>query len=157
KTAEVVNVTRPFRCGSDALDLVEKLDSTSTVDDAVDAMRGVLARFGSEFFGVVSMPRPDQRFEEVMHAIRIPSEWIEIYLQEQYAQVDPGLRHCKRTSFPFERKSAHFDPNTEPRAAEMVRRATDFGLWEGLWIPVHGSMGCEGVVWVGGDHLDLTP
>jgi LuxR family quorum sensing-dependent transcriptional regulator len=146
-----------FRCGKDALDFIETLNRTSTVNEAVHAMQEVLARFGIEYFCLNSMPRPDQRFEEVMHAVELPPEWIALYLQEQYAQVSPMLRHCRRTSFPFEWKSAPFDHEKEPRAAEMVRRATDFGLSEGLCVPIHGGNGCEGRVWMGSSHGNIMP
>jgi LuxR family quorum sensing-dependent transcriptional regulator len=38
----------------------------------------------------------------------------------------------------------------------FVRRATEFGLSEGLMVPIHGAAGCEGVVWMGGRRLELT-
>jgi DNA-binding CsgD family transcriptional regulator len=154
---EAIHVTGPFRCGKDALDVIEKLNRTSTLDDAVGAIGSVFADFGFDYFCLLNMPLPEQRFEEVMHAIRIPSEWLEVYLREDYVQIDPMLRHCRRTSLPFAWKSAPFDSEREPRAVEFVQRVTDFGLAEGLLVPVLGPFGCDGVVWMGGERLEITP
>ncbi len=140
----------------DALDLIETLDRTSTPDAVMDEMRGVLARFGFEYFCFASLPRPRQHFEDVMLAVRVPPEWIKIYCDQEYLHVDPAMRHVRGTTFPFEWKNARYDPDKEPRAAEMVRRATEFGLSQGVMVPVHGAAGCEGVVWMGGRHPELT-
>ena len=140
----------------DALDVIETLGRTSTTDAVMDEMRSVLARFGFEYFCFASLPRPQQQFEDVMLAIRVPPEWMKLYCEQQYVHVDPAMRHLRSTSFPFEWKSAPYDPEKEPRAAEMVRRATEFGLSEGVMVPIYGAAGCEGVVWMGGRHLELT-
>jgi LuxR family quorum sensing-dependent transcriptional regulator len=141
---------------SDALDLIETLGRTSTTDAVLDEMRRVLARFGFEYFCFASLPRPRQQFEDVMLAVRVPSEWIRIYCEQQYLQVDPAIRHARSTSFPFEWKDAPYDADKEPRAAEMVRRVTELGLSEGVMVPIYGAAGCEGVVWMGGRRLELT-
>jgi LuxR family quorum sensing-dependent transcriptional regulator len=140
----------------DALDLIETIGRAATTDAVMDAMRSALARFGVEFFCFASLPRPQQQFEDVMLAIRVPAEWIKIYCEQQYVHVDPAIRHLRSTSFPFEWKSAPYDPDKEPRAAELVRRATEFGLSEGLMVPIYGGSGCEGCVWMGGRRLELT-
>jgi DNA-binding CsgD family transcriptional regulator len=141
----------------DVLDLIDRLNRASAVPEAVASMREVLARFGFDFFCLHSMPRPDQPFDEVTHAIQVPDEWIKLYLQQQYAQVDPSIRYGRKTSFPFEWKSAPFNPEEEPRAVEFVQRVTDFGLLEGLCVPIHGSSGSEGGLWMGGRRPDLDP
>jgi len=139
----------------DALDLIEALGRTSTIDGVMDEMRSVLARFGFEFFCFCSLPQPRQELDDVALALRVPAEWIRIY-GEQYLHVDPALRHLRGTSFPFEWKDAPYDPDTEPRAVEMVQRVAEFGLSEGIVVPIHGATGCEGGVWMGGRHLDLS-
>jgi LuxR family quorum sensing-dependent transcriptional regulator len=141
----------------DALDLIETLGRTSTTDAVADEMGDILARFGFEFFCVTAMPRPQQQLEDVVLAARMPAEFIRIYRDEQYVHVSPAIRHLRSTSFPFEWKSAPYDPDEEPRAAELVRCVTDFGLGEALCVPVHGGAGCQGVVWMGGSRrLELT-
>jgi LuxR family quorum sensing-dependent transcriptional regulator len=142
--------------GREAFEFIEKLDRLSTPEEVMDVMQAVLQPFGFKFFCFNTFPRPQQRFEEVMLAIRVPPEWIKLYLQEQYVHVDPTIRYCRQTTYPFEWKDAPYDAEREPRAAEMVRRATDFGLSEGLWVPIPAATGSKGGVWLGGHRPDLT-
>lgn len=138
-----------------AYEVIENLDRLSTTDEVIDAMQVALARFGFEFFCFNTFPQRQQTFLDVKLACRIPSEWLRLYQDKGYIQVDPSIRFCQRTFRLFEWKDAPFDPEREPRAAEVVRRATDFGLSHGYLVPIHGPAGCDGDVWMGGYKLDL--
>ena len=122
----------------------------------LDEMAGMLREFGFEYLCLTGIPHAQQRFEDVMLAVRVPPEWFKIYLDENYAAIDPVIRQFRRTSRPFVWRSAPYDPEREPRAAELVRRVTEFGLAEGLCVPVFGPSGCEGGVWMGGEQPDLS-
>jgi LuxR family quorum sensing-dependent transcriptional regulator len=139
-----------------AFDFVDDLQRITTAEAVVATMTRAFASFGYEFFCVTTFPRPQQRFEEVILASRLPAEWIKIYLEERYVHDDPTIRHCKRVVYPFAWKDAPHDPEREPRAAELIQRAGDFGLANGLWVPIPSPTGCEGGVWLGGPHCDLT-
>jgi len=52
-------------------------------------------------------------------------------------------------------KEAPYDPEREPRAAEVVRLAEDFGVLDGFVIPVASPAGRMGQIWFGGRTLDL--
>ena len=143
-------------CGRDTLDLIEALGRAPTTRALLDVMAGLLRGFGFEYLGLSGIPHAHQRIEDVMLAVRVPPEWFKIYVAENYAAVDPSIRQFRRASRPFVWKSAPFDPEKEPRAAELVRRVTEFGLAEGLCVPVFGPSGCEGGVWMGGERPDLS-
>jgi LuxR family quorum sensing-dependent transcriptional regulator len=142
--------------GGKAFDFADGLDSLNTVEAVMDAMRDALAPAGVEFFCFSTFMRADQRFEDVMLAVRLPPEWFKIYLEEDYAHSDPFIRHCGRTFTPFELKDAPFDPDSEPKAVELVRRLADFKLSSGLVVPVPSPAGFEGIVWAGGYHFEAT-
>lgn len=143
-------------CGRDTLDLIEALGRASTTRTLLDEMAGMLRGFGFEYLCLTGIPHAHQRFEDVMLAVRVPAEWFKIYVDENYVAIDPAIRQFRRTSRPFVWKSAPLDPEKEPRAAAMVRRVTDFGLAEGLCVPVFGPSGCEGGAWMGGERPDLS-
>jgi DNA-binding CsgD family transcriptional regulator len=100
-----------------------------------------------------SIPQPNQKFEEVMLASRVPADWLELYLKEGYGHVDPAIRQCKYVVTPFYYLDARYDPESEPWAAEVVRRASDFGLADGVLVPIPAATGCIGNVWMGGHKL----
>jgi LuxR family quorum sensing-dependent transcriptional regulator len=70
--------------------------------------------------------------------------------------VDPAFRYAKTVVRPFRWfKEAPYDPEREPRAAEVVQRAGDFGILDGFLIPVASTAGRMGQIWFGGRTLDL--
>jgi LuxR family quorum sensing-dependent transcriptional regulator len=145
-----------FEYGRDAFAFVEALDRTQGADEVVDRMREALREFGFEFFCFSNFARADQKFEEVMWACRVPDEWLKVYLERDYAHDDPSIRMCKRTVHPFEYSEAPYDPEREPRAAEVMQRARDFRVAHGLLIPIPSPSGCVGNAWVGGYQPDLS-
>jgi LuxR family quorum sensing-dependent transcriptional regulator len=108
--------------------------------------------FGGEILEFVKLL---EKFEEVMLASRVPPEWLELYLKEDYCHADPAIRQCKHVVTPFHYVDAPYDPEVEPRAAEVVRRASDFGLENGVLVPVPTARGSIGNVWLGGNKLKL--
>ncbi len=148
--------TEKYYYGQEAFELIERLERLSTPEAVIEAVQAVVGRFGFEFFCFNTFPRPPQKFDEVMLASKLPPEWLKLYIEQDYAHVDPTIRWCKQTIHPFEWKDAPYDPEREPRAAELVQRATEFGLSRGFWVPIPGPKGTEGGVWMGGARPELT-
>jgi LuxR family quorum sensing-dependent transcriptional regulator len=86
----------------------------------------------------------------------LPPEWLKLYCEKQYAQVDHSFRECRRSVRAFEWRDAPYDPDREPGVAEYVQRAVDFGVDRGFMVPIPGPAGCEGNVWIGGPKLELN-
>jgi LuxR family quorum sensing-dependent transcriptional regulator len=142
--------------GREALDFIEGLDRVTTVTAAMDAMEDAFARFGFRTLIVTGLPNPDQRFEQVVLAKRWPAEWFKLYTANDYIRVDPVARLCRHSFNPFEWSDAAFDPEREPRAAEVMNRARDFNMARGFIIPIHGEDARNACVSMGGAHLDLN-
>ena len=122
----------------------------------MDATHGALGRFGLQFFCFNFLPDRDQTFEDVLLANRLPKEWLKLYQEMQFVHNDPSIRHCRRMLRPYRWfKEAPYDPEQEPRAVEVVQRAYDCGLLDGLVIPIASSTKRVGHVWMGGPALDL--
>ena len=138
------------------LGFVDALSGLSDSERVIDAMHRVLAATGAQFFCINFLPHPTERFEDVVLATRLPADWLACYSARNYIQDDPAVRHCRRTSQPFEWEAAPFDPVREPRAAEVVRRAKDCGLARGCMTPIPSASGSLGSVWIAG-AIELTP
>jgi DNA-binding CsgD family transcriptional regulator len=134
---------------------VDALSGFEDPADVIEAVHRVLASGGAEFFCFNFLPQPDERFEDVLLASRLPAGWLALYIAENYVRDDPAIRHCRRTAQPFEWDAAPFDPVREPRAADLVRQAKDFGLARGYMTPIPSASGSLGSVWVAG-RLQLT-
>jgi LuxR family quorum sensing-dependent transcriptional regulator len=138
------------------LGFVDALSGFSDSAAVMDAMHCVLAPAGAEFFCFNFLPQPDERFEDVLLASRLPAEWLRLYVTRNYVHDDPAIRHCGRTAQPFERDAAPFDPVREPRAAEVVQHVRELGLVRGCMTPIPSPSGPLGSIWVAG-AIELTP
>jgi LuxR family transcriptional regulator, quorum-sensing system regulator BjaR1 len=133
--------------------VIEDIKQASTSEIALKAFEEALAELGVAHFGVHFLPRPKERLEDVCIAWRIPPEWRELYLRENFCQADPAFRYARRTVLPFDWESAPYNPETEPRMKEMVERARDFDLHKGIAVPIPSPNGIIGIVGVAGPHF----
>jgi LuxR family quorum sensing-dependent transcriptional regulator len=131
------------------------IDALSALSDSaaiVEALHRALAIEGVRFFCFNFLPQSGESFDDVVLANRWPQDWLRLYVAENYIRDDPAIRYCRRVAQPFDWSAAPFDPVREPRAAEIVERARDFGLADGYVTPVPSPSGSLGSVWVAGQR-----
>lgn len=136
--------------GDQAFQFVEELDRCSTPAEILDGLQKVLRPFGIDYFCFNGLVHPNVKFEDVLWACRVPADWLQHYLAEDYGSRDPSIRLCQETVHPFEYREAWKSAQCQPDAAEVLIRAEEFGVANGLLLPVPGRTGCIGNVWVGG-------
>jgi DNA-binding HTH domain-containing proteins len=141
----------------EAFVFIEELDLLNAAQAVIDAMERSFSRFGFENFIVTGLPHPDQRIETLVLLKKWPMEWYLLYTGRSYDRFDPVIRLCRQTVQPFEWSEAPYDPQTEPRAAEVMSGAGAFGMREGFCLPIHGLNGYEACLSMSGRQLDLTP
>jgi LuxR family quorum sensing-dependent transcriptional regulator len=146
-----------FDYATEAFEFIGRLDQLSTPREVVDAVATSFELFGFENFIITGLPHLKERFDQVVLLKKWPRGWFEIYSREDYVRVDPIIRLCRSTVQPFEWSEAPYDRATEPRAAEVMDRATDFRMREGFCLPIHGINGYEACFSMSGTDLDLTP
>ncbi|KQY97310.1 transcriptional regulator [Pseudolabrys sp. Root1462] len=146
-----------FDHAHEAFAFVELLEKLSSPDEIMNQMEKALGRFGFENFILTGLPNPHQKAEQMVLARKWPQGWFEIYIKENYVAVDPVVRLCRNSVNPFDWADAPFDQATEPRALEVMNRASDFRMSNGFCIPIHGLTGYEACVSLGGVDLDLSP
>ncbi|KQW22636.1 transcriptional regulator [Afipia sp. Root123D2] len=143
--------------GRDAFDFIDGLNRHTTVVGVMDDAERAFNRFGFETIIVAGLPlNPNGDFSSRVMAKRWPAGWFDLYTQNDYEHDDPVVRHCRRTTQPFEWAEAPYDRIKEPRAAEVMNRATDFRMSKGFITPIHGLGGFKAVVSLGGQNIDLN-
>jgi LuxR family quorum sensing-dependent transcriptional regulator len=148
--------TENFDCAREAFSFIENLDRLNTIDDVLNSLELSLGVFGFENFVLTGLPNPQQRFEKMVVLRKLPMGWFELYASKDYVRVDPVVRMCRKTVHPFEWAEAPYNVDIEPRAAEVMHRATDFRLARGFCLPIHGTTGYEACLSMSGVHLDLS-
>jgi LuxR family quorum sensing-dependent transcriptional regulator len=138
----------------DAFDLVAGLDRMPGVDAVVAEVERILARYGITRLLFAGLPETE--FERAVLVSRWPPEFFALYVRNDYIRFDPIARRCRRSSQPFEWAAAHYYGDPEPRTAEVMRRAADFGLKQGFIVPINTPDGFKACVRMSGAQLDLT-
>jgi LuxR family quorum sensing-dependent transcriptional regulator len=142
--------------GREAFEFIYRLDQLSTIGEVMDATAHMLARYGFEHFSFSGVPRSSHSMPGVVLAHRIPGELFKLYVERRYADVDPTMRHLRRTTEPFNWLDVPYDSEREPRAAELIDVVKDFGLSQGYFVPIPSAAGTYGNVWMAGPWPDLT-
>jgi DNA-binding CsgD family transcriptional regulator len=139
----------------DALQFIDTLDRHATAESVLESMATTLSGIGVDLFCMNVLATPKQPFEEVLLASKLPPDWLDLYTTSGYVHDDPSQRHGKRVVHPYDWKDAPFDAEREPRALELVQRASEFGLGNGFVVPIPGPAGNVGSVWMGGHNLEV--
>jgi DNA-binding CsgD family transcriptional regulator len=120
------------------LDLFESLLICNTVEELHTSTTAIARQMGFEHFlyGVqvnTSLTRP---YRFILSCY--PEEWRKHYDEEGYANIDPTVAHCAKTSIPIIWKNEVFKGRKEARVRS---EAKDCGLVSGASFSVHGGGG----------------
>lgn len=149
--------SRTIDLGRDAFAFVEAIETADTPRALLDEMVRALGVFGFENFVITSLPRPGESMRKAILIHRLPGLWFDLYTRHSYADHDPVIRHCRQTVKPFEWAEAPYDADSDPRAAEVMRRAQDFRMQQGFCVPIHGLNGYDACISLSGKEVDLSP
>jgi LuxR family transcriptional regulator, quorum-sensing system regulator BjaR1 len=115
---------------------IEQLRQLSTWAEVATALLQRFHDFGCENVIFTGLPTHRQKLEDLVLVNTFPAEFFRVYVEQQFVNVCPVVRHCKRSILPFELTDAPYDPEREPQAAAVMSTAEDFGIVRGLVVPV---------------------
>lgn len=138
-----------------AFDFIDKLLALTSADEVMDAIGEALKQLGIDHFVFSFVPTAVENFAGVQLANRLPEGMLEAYIEQRFQADDPGFRFSQITASPFRwLREAPYDPENQ-RVAELLRFNKDFGIFDGVVIPVLSPIGRLGQVWFGGAEIDL--
>jgi LuxR family quorum sensing-dependent transcriptional regulator len=138
-------------------DFLDKLTAVTSGPNLAATMKRTLNGLGIKYFSLNFLPKPNQNFKEVMLVNHLPSGWLDLYIQQDFAHHDPSVRQCHSVVYPFRYQDAQFDPTLEPDMLKVVQRAADFSINNGVVVPIPDPCGTIGGVWMGGGDAQLEP
>ena len=147
--------TESFDPAREAFAFIESLDRLHCIDAVARALARSLGFFELEKFILTGLPHPQQRFEQLAILWQWPAGWFKLYAEKDYIRVDPVIRMCGTAVDPFEWNEARYDPELEPRAAEVMHRAAEYGMISGFCVPIHLATGYAACLSMGGVHPNL--
>lgn len=116
-------------------DLMEACDLAQDERTVKQALRNFAAAVGFNRFAYLNVCAGDVRA-----LTNYPAEWQHIYINSNYAAIDPVVTIAKRAMQPFawsQRETAGAMPDT----IRFFGEAADFGIRSGVSIPVRGGFG----------------
>jgi LuxR family transcriptional regulator, quorum-sensing system regulator BjaR1 len=141
---------------ADLMTTIENIQHQTSSDAILDIIYAAIGGYGFERFIVSGLPDPGVDVRPFVLLSGWDNEWYERYTSRGYVHLDPVARHCFSTTLPFDWSEAPYDRENDTPARRVMEEAREFGMDEGLCVPVHMEGGMQGVVSLVGQtsHLD---
>jgi LuxR family transcriptional regulator, quorum-sensing system regulator BjaR1 len=139
-----------------AFDFVDAIEGVTDPGTVIDLLGSELKRYGFHAWLITGLPNHGERIDPLMMLNGWPKGWTETYTRLNLVQNDPVVAHCFRSTAPFDWRDAPYDPLTNPKAKEVMDRATDFRMNEGFCVPIHSSEGFQAVVTMAGEQVEAA-
>jgi len=119
-------------------DDLNALEACTSVAEIRNVFQRIIEDYGFSSFGFMDASHPWENDPLLLstHA----AAWIDTYRSENFISTDPCLAAARRTNLPFHWGSVALPLVTgkrKPGAVRTMEAARDFGVNEGLTIPVH--------------------
>ena len=118
--------------------LTDRLTAAGSVEEIHKVCGDIAEALGFDFFlyGVripVSLTRP---YQFILSGY--PAEWRQRYDAEHYSTIDPTIHYALSSLLPASWGQIDCE---SPQVRQLFREAADFGLKDGITVPVHGNAG----------------
>jgi hypothetical protein len=133
------------------LEAIEQLQKADSPDKVRAEIERLLPPLGVEHYAFGDLSELKSEFTRTVPVIRARGDFIETSEKEALHKDDASLLHAKGVLRPFDYVKA---PTKSQRSREVLNIVRDFGLAEGVVIPVPGIVRPAGAVWMVG-HADL--
>jgi len=118
------------------IEFVVELERTKSVDESWRHFMDFAARYGLEFGGLAEMPGPGERLEDTTLCLSWPQEWRQRYFAKKYLANDPAHLHLAHGVDPYTWSDTLACPDYSKSQKRIVHEAGEFGMKEGLLVPI---------------------
>lgn len=136
---------------------IEKIRAARADDEVVSVLKDVASWAGFDHFIISGLPHRGVSVEPFVLVNDWPDEWYERYVGRDYIEIDPVARYCFGTLEPFGWGEAPVDQDSGSPSQRLMNEATEFGLNDGVCVPIHTEDGMLGCVSFGGAKRDADP
>nr|WIE91288.1 LuxR family transcriptional regulator [Mesorhizobium sp. WSM4875] len=136
---------------------ISKIDSARSADAILQEFRSALARYGLRNFLITGLPVPhDADWQREILGDGWPADWHRRYIAEDHFLHDPCVAQCRHSREPFlwrELPAAKLFA----RAQLVMDEAAEFGMKEGICVPIHVPLAGPSVVTAASDRMEVPP
>lgn len=123
---------------ADLQENLNALEACQSIAEVRSVFQGIIENYGFSSFGFMDASKPWE--DDPLLVTTHNPKWIDTYRSENFLFTDPCLDAAKRTNLPFNWGDIKLPPvlgKRKPGAVKTMEAARDFGVLEGLTIPVH--------------------
>lgn len=136
---------------------ISEIDAAHSSKRAVEIFQGVLQRYGLHSFLITRLPVPhDSEWHRAILHDGWRSEWFSRYESEGHFLYDPCAARSRLTAQPFLWHELPIGGLT-PRGRLVMDEATEFGMKDGICVPIHVPFAGPAVVTAGSDRIEVPP
>lgn len=116
---------------------IERVSAAHDIDGIYDTLGKTLEDLGFERFAYLIIHSPLGP-QEHLYLGTYPQDWSEHYFERDYVHVDPVMAAAGNGVIPFTWHALRQGQPRGARAIRMLDEAGDFGLRNGITVPIHG-------------------
>lgn len=117
-------------------EFIERVDSHISIDDLLDDLLRVVGDFGFQHMIYTGLPVGTNPIDPLVKSNRLPQEWWDLYVDQDYARSDAVCRQVYSTMTPFVWSEADLRFTSGDGAARVADTAAEHGLVDGYVVPV---------------------
>lgn len=134
-------------------EFIEMLDEKSDISFLIHSFQTFIGKFGMACFLIGDATQPKVQRDDRLWATTWPNDWLERWKSRNYITVDPVLNQLlRRNALVRWRDVRRAD---DAAGTRVLDEACDYGLKDGLTLPVYGRDGFLIGITLGTDHYDL--
>ncbi|MFH1340429.1 MAG: LuxR family transcriptional regulator [Pseudomonadota bacterium] len=139
------------------LTTISEIDSSRSSERVLQVFRIALERYGLHSFLITGLPVPhDSEWQRAILYDGWPREWFTRYESENHFLHDPCAARSRIAAEPFLWHQLSTDGLTS-RGRLVMEEATEFGMKDGLCVPIHVPLAGPAVVTAASDRIEIPP
>ena len=141
-------------------EVIDKLNGAATPQGICDALTSFTGRYGLTCMNVGALRSPDEHLRE-RHLLvsAFPAGWMDRYLDQDYARIDPVFRRiaCGHSAFFWSEAVFHAEGEHSASVRKMFGEAAEHTLRAGVALSVINLDGAIIGVSLGGETVEIPP
>lgn len=130
----------------DYTEFLAPLSRISSMEDIHEVLSDLCLSFGFDHFLYCARIPTSLTQPSIVIVSGYPQEWWSHYNHQKYRQIDPIVAHCVRRVTPLPWETLKEQEKENPKIHQLMQEARDFGLKQGVSVPVHHGRGELGIL-----------
>jgi LuxR family quorum sensing-dependent transcriptional regulator len=139
---------------SAAFEFIELLDRKSDIASVSEAFQALIRKYGMACFTIGNVTQPKLQRDDRLWATTSPREWLDHFRARNYIAVDPVLNQILLRNEPVRWRDTL--KGGDDCAARILGEASQFGMHDGLALPVYNRDGLTIAITIGTDRYELS-